>query len=470
MTLFIFRPVGYIGMVTAASLSFLKKGTRIGKYEIRDIVGRGGMSEVYRAYNPDLDTEVALKILHPSITEQADFTDRFRQEARAVAGLAHLNIVRIFDFDASKEGLHYMVMELLDGPNLRDVLAQYPQGMPLESVRQLFEQIGEAVHFAHHRGLLHRDIKPANIILTEQRAVLTDFGLAKIIDKKFITASENSTGTPAYMSPEQAIGRNIGFQSDIYSLGVVLYEMATGQLPFTGSTAASLILQHLQDPPPPPNSLNPKLPRDVSDAILRALEKQPHARFDSVREMVNAVTGSNKIDNEPLPLDLISGNRSDPYGLDGPTVLQTRGWWRRFRRRVARVATVATILMAGYIGFSLADDEPSSSALSTEAARVLVAPEGMNYVPSGHFAMGASDGEADEEPVHRVEMPGFYIDQYEVTNQDYYEFLEETGYTSEPAGWRRSTDGAWRIESESGYIIGDDENRAVYTGDRVQMA
>ncbi len=266
-------------------LSYLSAGQKLGKYEIRHIIGRGGMAEVYRALNPDLNSDVAIKVLHPHVIESQAAVTRFRLEAQAVAALSHPNIVRVFDFHAD-DNLIFMVMELIEGPTLRQVLGNYPHGMPSDLAIQIFVPLANAVSYAHEQGIIHRDIKPANVLIANGiRPVLTDFGLAQIAGGTRITAAGTSFGTPAYMSPELTLGSVIRQESDIYSLGAVLYELVTGDVPFKGDSVTKVLADHLRSPVPPPSTIVEGLDPAIEAVILRALEKEPANRYHSAREI-----------------------------------------------------------------------------------------------------------------------------------------------------------------------------------------
>ena len=216
-----------------------------GKYVVTEVLGRGGMAEVYAGIHPDLGRKVAIKVILPQFATESNFEERFRREARLVASLRHPHIVQIYDFDVV-DGRHFMVMEYLAGGTLKDrlrALHQQKAQMALPEAAGLLEALAGALDYAHSRGAIHRDIKPANILFTaEQEPVLTDFGIAKLLeDVARLTATGGVVGSPFYMPPEQATGAAVDARSDQYALGVVLYEMVTGRLPFQGSSAVAVM-------------------------------------------------------------------------------------------------------------------------------------------------------------------------------------------------------------------------------------
>jgi serine/threonine protein kinase len=267
-------------------------GQRLGQYQIVARLGRGGMADVYKAHQLSLDRDVAIKVMLPHIAADAGFSARFQREARAVAGLRHPHIVQIHDF-GQENGIYYMVMEYISDENLKTHLqAVKAQGeqMPVPDIMRIVMQIGEALHYAHGQGLVHRDVKPSNVMLTPVgEAVLTDFGLAKIVaGTKFNSSS--LVGTPAYMAPEQINeSTTVDRRADVYALGVVLYEMATGQVPFDADTPVAVIFKHLQEPLPDPRHLRPDLPNFIVRIIEKALAKEPEQRYQTVQEMLDAL-------------------------------------------------------------------------------------------------------------------------------------------------------------------------------------
>jgi serine/threonine protein kinase len=266
-------------------------GQVLGRYHLIEKLGRGVMAEVYKAQAPGLDRCVAVKVLHSFLAEQ-DFIGRFEREATAMAKLQHPNIVPVFDFGC-EGGLYYMVMEFIDGPTLKAELGKRSRmGQPFdpkEAIRILVA-IGSAVDYIHGQGIVHRDLKPANIMFTsEGEPMLTDFGIAKIVGAKRYTMTGAISGTPAYMSPEQGQGERGDERSDIYSLGVILYEMVTGRVPFQAKTPYTIIMKHIQDPPPLPRAVNPQLSESVERVILKALSKAPDDRYQTAGEMTRAL-------------------------------------------------------------------------------------------------------------------------------------------------------------------------------------
>jgi eukaryotic-like serine/threonine-protein kinase len=248
-----------------------------GRYELEELIGTGGMSSVYRAHDRLLERKVALKILHEHYTRDDDYVERFRREARLAAQLSHPNIVTVIDRGES-DSRQFIVFEYVEGENLKE-LVERRGPLPVRRALELGIEIGSALAFAHDSGLVHRDVKPQNVLLGDGRAKVTDFGIARSIDVKHgLTQTGTVLGTSDYISPEQASGEHVDAQSDVYSLGAVLYELLTGEPPFSGDSFVAIALRHVNDPPPSASARRPDVPLRVDTAIQRALAKEPEDR------------------------------------------------------------------------------------------------------------------------------------------------------------------------------------------------
>jgi len=281
-------------------------GKSLGKVRIDSLLARGGMAEVYLGTHTSLQREVAVKILRNQYEDDQELLERFQREARVVAKLRHQNIVQVFDYDAVDDR-PYIVMEFISGPSLSQhltVLHKKSRRLELSQISRIITGVANALQYAHKSGVVHRDIKPGNIILTSHESriipgeplphdfqpVLTDFGLVRFLNSSRQTSAGQTAGTPAYMSPEQARGETTDGRTDIYSLGIVLYEMLTGNVPFDGETTMSILLKHITEPPPP----FPGLPYPVQQVLDKALAKNTADRFQTPNELSNAFNAASE--------------------------------------------------------------------------------------------------------------------------------------------------------------------------------
>ncbi|MGQ9572752.1 MAG: protein kinase domain-containing protein [Dehalococcoidia bacterium] len=395
-------------------------GRSLGRYQITALVGRGGMATVYKARHPGLDRVVAVKVLHPNLAIDPAFVGRFRREARAVAALRHPNIVRVFDFD-SQDSIYFIVMEFIDGPTLASLLKRrFKKNQPLspQETLRLFSPLCSAIQYAHEQGMVHRDIKPSNIILTRQHEpILTDFGIAKIVGATSYTIPGVVVGSAHYMSPEQAEGLPGDHRSDIYSLGIVLFETLTGTVPFQGETPASILMKHVASPLPSARSLNPDLPPAIDAILDRTLAKDPNSRFQQGNELVLALqealglaeqaaaAGAGGIEaptvkiprEAPTPPPLEEPTRvAEPTAVTEPSLPIPPGVLRRrAKAKLPMQALVGGIVLVGIIaavvgflvlGGSGGSSQPpaSATALTATAERALaLIAEGDSLVQAG---------------------------------------------------------------------------------------
>ncbi len=262
-------------------------GKTLGQYRIVEPIGAGGMAAVYKAYQPGLDRYVAIKILPAQYALTPGFKERFFHEAKAVAQLSHPNILPVYDVGI-EEDISYFVMKYVPGRTLHDVMVD--RSLALAQTSRYISQVAAALNHAHERGIIHRDIKPSNILVEDDWLFLADFGLAKIVEgNAALTGTGAIMGTPAYISPEQASGKVVDHRSDIYSLGIVLYEMVTGRVPYEGETPMGVLVKHIYEPLPMPRSVKPDLPEEVERVILKALAKEPADRYDRAGALAEAL-------------------------------------------------------------------------------------------------------------------------------------------------------------------------------------
>ncbi|MHB8624843.1 MAG: serine/threonine-protein kinase [Aggregatilineales bacterium] len=265
-------------------------GQKFGDYIIQTLLGKGGMARVYRALDPNLDRTAAIKVIDPGVAGDPEYARRFKREAQAVAKLNHPNIVSIYQF-GEMHGIYYMAMAFIDGADLAHVIKQHRHDRAMvsyDAVLRVAGQIGAALDYAHSQGVIHRDVKPGNILVTAQgRAILTDFGLVRDIA---IPTLGEIFGSPDYISPEQAVNSAKAVpQSDLYSLGVALYELLAGRLPFEHENPNEVALMHIGTPVPPLRQFNPSIPPGVETVIMKSIAKRVEARYQTGAELFNAL-------------------------------------------------------------------------------------------------------------------------------------------------------------------------------------
>jgi ligand-binding sensor domain-containing protein/tRNA A-37 threonylcarbamoyl transferase component Bud32 len=298
-------------------------GKRLGAYQLLEQIGQGGMATIYKAYQPSMDRYVAVKILPAHFTQDETFVARFTQEAHTLARLEHPFILPVHDY-GEQDGITYLVMRYIEAGTLKDVIAQRAP-LPMSETLRIMRQVGGALGHAHSQGVVHRDIKPTNVLIDRRGdAFLTDFGIAKLVAGAIqYTATGAIIGTPAYMSPEQGLGEPVDHRSDIYALGVVLYEMVTGRVPFEAETPLAVLLKHVNDPLPPPRQVKPDVPEAVERVILKAMAKSPADRFQTAEALVDALEkAAAGLPTEsalpPAPLSLVKTVVSEPAVVAAP--------------------------------------------------------------------------------------------------------------------------------------------------------
>ncbi len=271
-------------------MEVLRQGT-LGEYEILREIGQGGMATVFLAHEIALDRKVAIKVMSPQFVHGADMIERFKREARTAAGLNHPHIIPIYAVRESHQ-LLFFVMKYIGGRSLEAILRDVGP-LPFPMVRSILSDIGSALDYAHRQGVVHRDVKPGNIMIDEEGfAVITDFGIARAAQSDSLTRSGTTVGTPSYLSPEACSGEIVGPPADQYSLGIVGYEMITGQLPFSADSSLGMMYAQVHSPPRPSDQLRPDCPPDLRDAIMRMLEKAPEDRFANLKEAVQLLSGT----------------------------------------------------------------------------------------------------------------------------------------------------------------------------------
>ncbi len=259
-------------------------GQKLSQYELRERLGRGGMAEVYKAYQTGMDRFVAIKVMLGQLSDDEEFVERFRREAQSVGRLRHPNIVQVFDFGIEND-VYYMAMEFIEGGNLKAFISQKGKVPPIEAIDILL-QLVDALDYAHKADMIHRDVKPANIMFVdEKQIILTDFGIAKILSEAGLTTSGAHVGTPAYMSPEAGRGDTVDARADLYALGIILYEMLTGEAPYSADTPLAVVLKHINAPLPTRQDYGHDIPEVLESIIVKAMAKDPNDRYQTAAKM-----------------------------------------------------------------------------------------------------------------------------------------------------------------------------------------
>jgi len=436
-------------------------GKTIGRVRIDKYLAHGGMAEVYLGMHLTLDRPVAVKVLHGFIEEIPDLITRFQREARVVAGLRHSNIVQIFDFDAV-DGHPYIVMEYLSGPSLASYLRNLHsrnERMPSHQVARLLKGLTAALDYAHSQGVIHRDIKPGNILLhskTEETTldkplprdvdgILTDFGLVRIANTASQTASGTVSGTPSYMSPEQARGDKTDQHTDIYSVGIVLYEMLAGRVPFEADTSLSIIYMQINEPPPPIPGISPA----VQAVLDRALKKNPLDRYSSSREMagdffraIGMTAEAETIMVEALPESISKSTESlRATTMVPPQPKEAKEKASQRRPLWIGAGIVGLLCLIGLaigalrlLPFSANPTDgpnltavPTTETVATEPSGGLPSANGMVEVSANDYEVGtASLTDEYHTAPFSVTLNSYWIDKYQVTNAQYEQYLNET--------------------------------------------
>ena len=354
-----------------------------GRYELQELVGSGGMSNVFRAYDRLLERQVAIKILHDQFGRDVDYVERFRREARSVAQLAHPNIVTVID-RGEEEGRQYIVFEYVEGDNLKALVSEGP--LPIDEALRLGLQVARALDFAHKRGLVHRDVKPQNVLLNDEgQAKVTDFGIARSLDVQGVTQTGTVLGTSDYIAPEQARGQQVDQKTDVYSLGTVLFELLTGEVPYKGDNFVTVAMQHVNEPVPSLLERRPDAPLRLANAVESAMAKDPAERpemDDLVVELEACLAGQDGSDEGAT---MIVKRRSRPRKA------RARKPRRSFPVIPVLLALLAVAALAGG-AYLLVDGTPDVPAVAEDEPSGPVGLTGVSaYDPEG------GDGEHDSD-------------------------------------------------------------------------
>jgi len=364
-------------------------GRQFGHYQIVAPLGEGGMAAVYKAYQPSMERHVAVKVLPRHMATSEEFVNRFRREAKLLAQLQHPHILPVFDYGEA-DGYPYIVMPFINSGTLANLLQKRQPS--LAEVRRVMTQLGDALGYAHAQGMIHRDIKPSNVLIDERgNCLLTDFGLARMAESATkITSSGAVMGTPAYMAPEQGAGANIDHRCDIYSLGIILYEMVTGRVPYTAETPVAVVFKHIQDPLPSARKLNPNLPESVELVLLKVLAKNPDDRYQKAEDFVLGIQKALPIVDtatESIPQATLAATQdfqsSSPQSVAPPaqpvTTISKNPQTRRFPIWIfAAFGIIALAALAALIGSNMlaaqVTPSPSATNVATKESTAVISP------------------------------------------------------------------------------------------------
>jgi len=324
-------------------------GKTLGGYRIIEQIGLGGMATVFKAYQPSMDRYVAFKVISTHLAQDPTFVKRFQQEAKVIAKLEHLHILPVYDY-GEEDGYLYLVMRFIEAGTLKDRLEGGP--LSLGEARHVVSQVGSALEYTHQLGVVHRDLKPSNVLIDPQGdCYLTDFGLAKMVEGTLGLTGSGVLGTPHYMAPEQSQSLKVDHRADVYAMGVIIYEMVTGQVPFDAETPFSIVLKHISEPLPLPRSIKSDLPEGVERVILKALAKDPADRYQSMRDLVTAFDQAVGV----APAETHEEAETPPTAVvPGPAPVLARRRWVTTKRPWLLVAAALALLSSVLVVLVLA--------------------------------------------------------------------------------------------------------------------
>jgi serine/threonine protein kinase len=360
-----------------------------GRYHIQDDIARGGMGRVIAAHDERLHRQVAVKVLKDELVQDPRFVERFRREARAVAALSHPNVATVFDY-GEDDACHFIVMEYAEGKDLSRVLRE-DGPLSVDRAARIAAQVCNALAHAHAAGVVHRDVKPANIIIgSADRVKVTDFGIARAVGDATLTATGSVLGTAQYISPEQAAGGHVTPATDVYSLGIVLYEMLTGAVPFTGDSPVAVAMQQVNEEMPAPSSLNVQVPRSLDELVARATHKDPAARYADAKEMGAAIASAiGETGDAAVGAATPATGTATTVAEHAPTVWPIPG----SRWNPQRVGRWVLIILGGLVLIALVlltvrlaastDDPPAQNTPPSQSASTVTIPKEIIDIPYG---------------------------------------------------------------------------------------
>ncbi|MFZ4986095.1 MAG: serine/threonine protein kinase [Blastocatellia bacterium] len=415
------------------------------RYRLDSWIGGGGMGTVYAATHLRINRRCAIKVLSPHLTTNQFALRRFEQEAIAACQVEHPNAVQVTDSGVTPDNLAYLVMEYVEGRLLRELIPR--GGMEYRRAVAMLSQICDVIEIAHQKMIIHRDLKPENIIVQNpgesEMVKVLDFGIAKMLDRgqgpgqsNNLTVEGTVIGTPAYMSPEQCAGRKPGPTSDIYSIGMIAYEMLSGQLPFAAEAPNEFFVHHMSTEPRPLSEAAPGVPAVIAAEVMRALRKDPAARPESAREFSRRLRSA---------IRRIDGQLTQ----DHPAPRLRMGWspW-------LVVALILLTVAGGYAWYNRPEPPPAAPVeFRKEKPAPAAVPEKMILIAGGRFRQGNELSRGSDSPTVEVEVDDFYLDETEVTNEQYKRFLDANPQRPAPAGWTNGQSGRVFPPGEAGVPV-----------------
>ncbi len=441
-----------------------RKGTVVDeRYTLKQKIGSGGMADVWLARDRELDRDVAIKILYDSFAQDKEFVERFRREAQSAAGLQHPNVVSVFDRGEFRE-TYFIAMEYVDGPQLKELVKG---GMGIQDAIDFTRQILNAARFAHRKGIIHRDLKPQNVLIdVDGRARVADFGIARGASSD-ITATGSVMGTAQYLSPEQAQGKETTERSDIYSIGVILYEALTGRVPFEGDSAVAVALKQVSEQPRRPSAINPNVPPALDAVVMRALAKDPEARFRDADAFLKALDAAELAPDTPRPEDTAA---FAAVSLEGDYLPDDEDDEDEQGRRIPWKWIVAALLaaaVAGLVAFSLTRPEkvrvPNVLSQNVGTATVLLEKEGFDVDLRPTPSTATRDTVLEQDPIAGTKADKGSTVALTVSSGPAIIQIPDVQGLTEDAATKRLRDAGLEVKPEFGFSDAVPEGRVIDT-------
>ncbi len=392
------------------------------RYKVLQLLGEGGMGKVYKAWDKELEEEVAIKVLIPQLSSDAQMLSRFKREIKLARSITHENVGKIYDLGEA-DGTKYISMEFIQGESLHKILKKQGK-LKIDDGVRIINQIADALATFHKKGIIHRDLKPSNIMINpEGKVYILDFGIAKSVESDELTKTGDAIGTPAYMAPEQIEGKKVDSRADLYSLGVIIYQMFTGKPVFEADTPYTMALKQLKEQPQKPRKINPQIPESIEKIILKSLKKNPEERYQSALEIRDDLEKFSSI------FEAVTMDYKETAPAEDRKIITRKATGTGGKKLAIILATTAVIALGIiYLYFQLVKKKGEAPLPDKKVTRPVPLTE-MILIPAGDFIMGSAVEKYAKEgnPQHTVHLKAFYIDKYEVTNAQYKAYIDATG-------------------------------------------